>query len=78
MKHIDRDFENCVCCCDYCNYDEMIESTNYATINKEIKSYGWVIKKIDDEWKEFCCDECHDNYMKERMKKHDTRGFRIR
>lgn len=45
MKHIDRDFENCTCCCDYCNYDELIDSTNYGHINKELKSYGWVIKK---------------------------------
>ena len=73
MKEIDRDFENCTCYCDYCMDSELVDSTKYATINKELKSYGWVIKPIDGEWKEFCCKECCEKYMKEKVKTHDTR-----
>ena len=69
MKDIDRDFENCACYCDYCDYSETIESMDYSDINKELIEYGWVIRKIGNEWKEFCCRECYEKYMRERGSK---------
>ena len=65
MKEVDYTFENCNVICDYCDREERIESTDYSTINKELKENGWVIKKIGDDWYEFCCVECYRKFMEE-------------
>jgi hypothetical protein len=64
-KYVNYTFENCEvhCDCKGCPANDLIDSCDFSEINKELKSYGWIITKIDDEWKEFCSPECLDEYM---------------
>jgi len=62
-KEIDRDFDNCDCECDYCGQSETVYSTDYKEINEELRGMGWIIRKIDGEWVEFCCHECFQKYI---------------
>lgn len=63
-KYVDYIFENCECECDKCGYSEIIDSNDYSEINRELKSNGWIIKKIDERWLEFCSEECFEKYKK--------------
>lgn len=62
-KNIDYSFETCDCVCDHCNELVFVESTNYNYINQELKDYGWKIMKINNNWVEFCSDECAKKYI---------------
>lgn len=64
-----------VCDCDNCDYEERIEFEgypDYKEAQQELRSIGWVSKKIDGEWKDFCCQECADEYYQKYRKK---RGY---
>ena len=62
MKEIDRDFEDCSVTCDMCGKTKTVDSMDYSDINEELRSEGWIIKKIDGEWLEFCCYDCYRKY----------------
>lgn len=64
MKEIDYDFEHCDITCDNCNKSQNIDDIDYTEINKELKMFGWVIKYIDGEWLDFCCQKCYIDYIK--------------
>jgi ribosomal protein L31 len=66
MKHIDYKFENCTCVCDECDYETTIDSTNYSDINEELRDNGWITRKINGEWHEFCSEECFKKYLNKR------------
>lgn len=56
---------NVICKCDNCNQEKRVEFNtypNYKEVQQELRSMGWVSKKIDGEWKDFCCQECADEY----------------
>lgn len=36
---------------------------------KELRSMGWVSRKIDGEWYDFCCQECVNEYYQKSRKK---------
>lgn len=63
-KYVDYTFENCDCECDECGYNQIIDSTDYSDINKELRDDNWIIKKIDDVWHEFCSQDCYEEFMK--------------
>ena len=64
-----------VCECDNCDYEERIEfggCPDYKETQQELRSMGWVSKKIDGKWNDFCCQECADEYYQKSRKK---RGY---
>jgi hypothetical protein len=65
-KNVNYGFENCDVDCDNkkCKSYELIDSCDYSDVNKEIKDMGWIIKKIDGNWYDFCCEECYKNFSK--------------
>lgn len=63
MKYTYREFDNTDIYCDYCGHIELVEGTDFSGINKELRSRGWVIKKVNGSWKDFCCKECYQNYV---------------
>jgi len=57
-----------VCECDYCSETECIEfddGPNFTIAQKELKDMGWVSRKIDGEWYDFCNDKCFYGWIKE-------------
>lgn len=51
--------------CDYCGKDTVIDSTDYSEINQQLKHDGWLSRKIDNEWYEFCSTRCYEKFIKE-------------
>lgn len=53
-----------VCECDGCGYEERIwfdtGYPDYKEAQKELRSMGWLSKKVDGEWMDFCCSECSE------------------
>ena len=62
-KYPDYDFENCECECDECGYSVIVDSTDYSTINDDLRADNWIIKKIGDDWHEFCSPECYETFI---------------
>ena len=60
MKYIERTFETCETTCvnKKCQSELQCDTTDFRTINKELKSYGWITKNIDGQWLDFCCEKC--------------------
>lgn len=60
MKQIDYAFGNCFVKCDApgCNREILVDSTDFHRINREIKSYGWVVIKNEFGWQEYCSAAC--------------------
>ena len=65
MKDIIYSLEECECECDYCGRCETIESKDYIEINAELKKLGWVARKINGQWYDFCLLDCFEKLMKE-------------
>lgn len=63
-KYVDYVFESCECNCDECGFTNIVDSTDYSEVNKELKRDNWIIKKINDNWYDFCSPECYETYMK--------------
>lgn len=63
MKEVERAFEHCRVNCDNCEREEIVESTDYSSINIQLKNQGWITKKIDDEWCDFCCYRCYLEFI---------------
>jgi len=62
-KYVNHNLEECECRCDECGYETMVESIDYSDINKALIEDNWIIKKIDDEWHEFCSEKCLESFM---------------
>lgn len=58
-----------VCECDQCGEKERIPFEDgiidYKEAQAELSSYGWVARKVDGEWHDFCTRECYYNFIKE-------------
>lgn len=54
---------------DYDFYDADDMSENFRECQAEIRKNGWISRKIDDEWYDFCCEECYQNFLKKRSNK---------
>lgn len=39
---------------------------DFRDCQEEIKTVGWISRKVDDEWYDFCCKECYYVFLKER------------
>lgn len=54
--------------CDHCGKEVDFKFSKsptrevYIGVNEKIKKKGWLIRKIGDDWYEFCSDECFDEF----------------
>ena len=57
-----------VCYCDQCPNTEEFEfednSPDYRDAQRQLFERGWKAIKIDGEWRDFCCEECRNLYIK--------------
>lgn len=57
------------CACDNlkCNTNFDYEFDNgypdWKDCQDKLKTYGWISRKIDGEWYDFCCPECYQEYL---------------
>lgn len=60
-----------VCACDQCGEEERFgfddNNVDYAAAQKELHSIGWVSFKSRGKWYDFCCEECRDRFIKEKL-----------
>ena len=63
MKEVNYEFQECEISCDCCGLDTTINSSDFSEINQELKEEGWIFKKIDGEWYDFCCLECYQAFI---------------
>lgn len=57
-----------ICECDQCGANEVYEFENgpdFSGCQEYLKENGWVSRKIDGEWHDFCCQECLQKFLKE-------------
>lgn len=59
MKETDYDFDQCYVTCDGCGKTKTIDGTDYSDVNAELRDRGWIVRKIDNEWMDFCCMDCY-------------------
>lgn len=56
-----------VCTCDQCYGEERIGFEggypDFKASQAELKAYGWVSRNIDNEWYDFCSEECYYDYI---------------
>ena len=72
MKKYDRDFENIQVECDECGEQYIYDCRgcpDFKGCQNEIKSEGWISRKIDGEWHDFCCQECYEKFKKNILNK---------
>jgi len=56
MINIDREFQTADISCDRCPHSEQHQETDFYEVIKEMKSDGWKIRRIDEEWEHICPD----------------------
>lgn len=57
-----------VCTCDKCGHYEEFEfedGPDFREVQDELKQRGWVSRKINGEWYDFCSKECYLAYVKQ-------------
>ena len=56
------------CYCDNCNknysYEFFDGNIDFRDCQEMLKEDGWISRKIDGEWYDFCCEECYYSYIK--------------
>lgn len=65
-KFVDRTNNICYVECNYCGKEDIVHEINYEDINTELRSEGWMFKKVDSEWCDFCCKECLLKYNRKK------------
>ena len=58
-----------VCECDNCGEQELFPFEDglfdFKEVQEELRdSYGWISRKINGEWKDFCSKNCFKEYIK--------------
>ena len=57
-----------VCSCDNCEDEERIEfcdgHPDYREAQREIEIAGWMSSRINNEWYDFCCSSCRNEFVK--------------
>lgn len=54
--------------CDYCSESEIInfdDGPDFKLAQETLRNYGWVSRKIDEEWYDFCKEQCYYEWIKE-------------
>lgn len=71
-KHVEwghiRGFGEIICECDHCGETELIEfedGPDFKEAQNELKNLGWIARRIDNEWYDFCQDQCFYDWIKE-------------
>ncbi len=57
-----------VCTCDFCGEFEVIDfgdGPDFKMAQEDLKSLGWVSRKIDNTWYDFCSEQCYYEWIKE-------------
>ena len=77
-KHVEwglvRGFGEIICECDHCGETELIEfedGPDFKEAQNELKNLGWIARRIDNEWYDFCQDQCFYDWIKENKQEDD-------
>ena len=49
--------------CDFCEIESGAIDDTFNGCIEEIKEYGWIISKYDNEWLHFCSRECKQKFF---------------
>lgn len=66
MKKCDYQSETCDVYCDNCDNDITIDDMNYYYVNQQLKEKGWITKKVNGKFVDFCCKDCYLKYLNKR------------
>lgn len=57
------------CLCDNCGAEEAVDFDDgypdFRMAQAQIEELGWLSTKVHGEWKDFCCERCRNQYIKE-------------
>lgn len=60
-----------VCTCDQCGHTHEHDfdggSPDYRGAQEAIKADGWISRKIEGQWHDYCSERCYYNWIKENM-----------
>jgi len=59
-----EDFGDMEITCDMCGSNDIYDPA-FKVALQEAKDDGWIIRKIDGDWRHFCDIECHKEYIDE-------------
>lgn len=58
-----------VCSCDRCTQEVEFEFENntpdYKSVQNEIRKLGWLSCKVQGKWRDFCCEKCRNEFIKD-------------
>lgn len=54
--------------CDNCKSGEFLLAIDNERTGKELLAKGWVVKKVDGRWRDFCCEDCYREFQRVAMK----------
>lgn len=54
----------CDACCETYAYPFEDGDIDYKACQAELKEQGWISRKIDGEWYDFCCEECYKSFLR--------------
>lgn len=76
MKEVDYRNEIGVVYCDAnkCNKTLDVNSKQYSEINYEMKENGWLVRKIYENWYDFCSEECYYKTIYKLLNKKGIKG----
>ncbi len=59
------------CTCDQCHdWEDYVFDNSYPDFKaaqQYLRSLGWLSLQVHCKWKDFCCEDCRNNYIKENM-----------
>lgn len=57
-----------LCTCDQCGNEHLVEcdgAPDFREAQAEIRSMGWTSTQVNGIWRDFCCERCRNEYIKE-------------
>ena len=71
MKEVNYDLVGTIvsCDCKKCKNISFYPFTNFNKVNGRAKNNGWITRKVNGKWVDFCCEQCYDDYTRKYMDK---------
>lgn len=58
-----------VCCCDNCSEYERFEfddnNPDFRDAQLRLRKLGWTSLPVNGQWRDFCCEKCRNDYIKQ-------------
>ncbi len=50
--------------CDNCKSSEILFDIDNDRTGKELLAKGWIVRKVDGQWRDFCSEDCMKEFLR--------------